>query len=258
MEDRKTEAAKSVEKWKRDVETSYDNQSADYDVLRSKHLNAQFFFDVSYRRIDELLGELPESAVHIEMPVGTGRFAFYLREHGREHKIIGLDVSEGMLKVARKIGYEEHRNVPLSYGDAFQLPLADNSVDALTSLRFFHLFPTSMWPVLLEEMYRVLRPGGFLIAEMRNIFRFGAWALIKEYRDRWFNDDQPHSFIVPHRVKTYFRDWDILEARGVGLDGLAQLSVVAPGVALKLTRVSNYSPFKYVTKELVIKARKPV
>jgi hypothetical protein len=43
----------------------------------------------------------------------------------------------------------------------------------------------------------------------------------------------------------------------VGLDGLPHLSALSPSLAHRLSRLGRYWPLKYVTKEIVIKARKP-
>jgi len=189
--------------------------------------------------------------------VGTGRFLFYLRDRGRTHEMLGIDLSPGMLNVCRQRGHERGESLPLTFGDAFRLPLDDNSIDVLSSLRFFHLFPVGHWGKILKEMFRVLKPGGILLIDVRNLFRFGLWGIAKEYRDRWLHKDQPHAFLVPGKLRSLFRDWEQVQTVGVGLDGLAQLSTVSPGVARRLTRLGRYSPWKFIAKELVVKARKP-
>jgi len=191
------------------------------------------------------------------MPVGTGRFLFYLRDRGRRHRMIGLDIAPGMIRVTKENSERRKETLPLSFGDAFALPLADNSVDVLTSLRFFHLFPRQYWPALLAEMQRVLRPGGFLITEMRNLFRGVAGAVVKEYRDRLLRHDQAHSFIWPHQVGRYFAGWTRVQARGAGLDGLDMLAESAPRFCRKAHEITRFAPWRYLSKELLIKAHKP-
>ena len=123
-------------------------------------------------------------------------------------------------------------------------------------MRFFHLMPRRYWPALLVEMHRVLRPGGFLIAEMRNPLRGGVVARAVECRDQWFRGAQPHAYVWPHEVSRLFKDWEQIETRGAGLDGLAQLSTILPRTAQRLHGLARHAPFRYLTRELVVKAHK--
>lgn len=251
------ESAERFLDWKKDVGEHYTLEARTYDERRSAHLNARFFFEVSYSVLDELLGDVPEDSIHLDMPVGTGRFLFYLRDRGRTHNMLGIDISPGMLNMCRGRAQERGEQLPVMFGDAFRLSLADNSIDVLSSLRFFHLFPVGHWKDILAEMFRVLKPGGVLLVDLRNIFRFGAWGMVKEWRDRWFHADQPHGFLVPSRLRSLFSDWDVTQTVGVGLDGLPQLSTISPDLAWRLSRLGRHRPWKYITKELIVRAQKP-
>ena len=237
---------------------SYTRQSSNYDAQRTISVSGRFFFEVAYQTIDEMIGPTSEDTVHVDMPCGTGRFLFYLRDRGRTHKMFGVDLSPGMLRTCQHKARERSKTVSLVMGDAFRLPLANDSVDILTSMRFFHLFPRRYWPTILAEMHRVIRPGGFLIAEMRNLFRGVAGALYVEYRDRWFHGGRRRSYVWPHQVRSLFRRWSCVESRGVGLDGLARLSTVAPGPARRLHGLTRYPLCRHLAKELVVKAYKPL
>jgi SAM-dependent methyltransferase len=123
-------------------------------------------------------------------------------------------------------------------------------------MRFFHLLPKAYWPVVLAEMYRVVRPGGFLIAELRNLFRGIAGGLFVEYRDRWLRAGRRRSYVWPHEVSGLFKDWAHIDTRGAGLDGLGRLSAIAPTPARRLHRITRYYPWQYLAKELFVKAYK--
>ncbi|MGB3302814.1 MAG: class I SAM-dependent methyltransferase [Gordonia sp. (in: high G+C Gram-positive bacteria)] len=74
-------------------------------------------------------------------------------------RYIGLDYSMPMLAQAQS----RHRLPRISYvrGDAHFLPVADNSIDTVMCLAALYLIPNPL-PVL-DEMARVLKPGGELI-----------------------------------------------------------------------------------------------
>lgn len=236
---------------------SYTKQSATYDARRTVNVNGRFFFEAAYQAIDEMIGPTDEGTLHVDMPVGTGRFLHYLRDRGRTHRMMGIDLSPGMLETCRQKTRQRGEVIQLARADAFRLPLTDNSVDVLTSMRFFHLFPRRYWPALLEEMHRVIRPGGFVIAELRNQLRGVAGAWIVEHRDRWFRGGRRRSYTWPHQVARLFRVWGRIETRGAGLDGLGRLSTVAPRSAHRLHGLTRSSPWRYLAKELLIKAHKP-
>lgn len=90
----------------------------------------------------------------LDLACGTGDFIEILRDAGAE--AVGLDFSRGMLGGAQKrLG-----DVQLVQADALRLPFADGSFAGATSgfaLRNFLAIP----PVL-EELARVIRPGGSL------------------------------------------------------------------------------------------------
>jgi ubiquinone/menaquinone biosynthesis C-methylase UbiE len=235
---------------------TYDRKAGEYDSDRSVNAAADFYFDMSYRAIGELIGRTDAQTLHVDMPVGTGRFFFYLRDRGWRHRMVGIDISRGMLGVCREAAKRRGDRIELTIGDAFRLPLDSNSVDILTGLRLFHLFPNDLWPSVLAEMRRVLRPGGVLITEMRNAIRGKACRLlVKAFRDRRIT--HPHSYVAPHRAGWLFRDWTDVTMRGVGLDGLHKVYLAAPAVGRRLNALQACWPVRYLSKTLLVKAHKP-
>lgn len=256
MSERASQRKLDVGKLKKSLQHEYSVTAARYDARRSVSSRVLGYFERSYATVDLLIGPTSAQTIHLDLPVGTGRFVRYLRAHGRTHRIIGVDVAPGMLEEARRACASDPAT-SICFGDAFALQLPDASVDVLTSLRFFHLFPRQLWPAILAEMHRVLVPGGLLILDLRNALRGLAWAMIKEYRDRWLHDDRPHSFIAPHQVAGVFARWTGLRSRGVGLDGVHWMTALAPGLASRLEDIAGTSALRHLTKELVVAVRKP-
>ncbi|NLG44971.1 class I SAM-dependent methyltransferase [Gordonia sp. (in: high G+C Gram-positive bacteria)] len=77
---------------------------------------------------------------------------------GRGH-YVGLDFSAPMLAEAARV--HDHPRITFIRGDAHHLPLTADSFDTATCLAALYLIPDPL-PVL-DEMFRVLRPGGELI-----------------------------------------------------------------------------------------------
>lgn len=81
---------------------------------------------------------------------------------GPDGRVIGCDISEGMLEVARLKPPLDEDCAPIEYrqAPADALPLEDGSVDVLLCQQGFQFFPDRSAAV--HEMRRVLRPGGRL------------------------------------------------------------------------------------------------
>lgn len=111
--------------------------------------------------------EALEGKTVLDLGCGAGRDVFVLAQLvGPRGRVIGLDMTEEQLDVARKtmawhterFGYAEP-NVQLHQGYIEDLSfLADRSVDVVVSNCVVNLSPDK--PRVLSEVYRVLAPGG--------------------------------------------------------------------------------------------------
>lgn len=233
----------------------YDHNAPRYDNDRAVGPQIRYYFDVSYQTLGKWIGPTAPSTLHVDMPVGTGRFFLHLRKNGWTHRMLGLDISRGMVSQCQKEAAQRGQVIHLSLGDAFSLPLENDSVDILSSLRLFHLFPEHYWPDLIAEMRRVVRPGGFLITEFRNMIRGKACTLLgKSFRNR--RREHPHYFLAPHKVGALFGDWRRIESRGIGMDGSQRAARIAPLLGRGLYRLEQFRPFCYLSKTLLVKAYK--
>jgi len=107
-----------------------------------------------------------QSPLVLDVAVGTGRLPDALFKHAYFHgRIIGLDLSTKMLRIAaQKLGEDQNR-LSLLRAPAEQVPFDDNSFDVVTCLESLEFMPDSK--VVISELARVLRPGGLLLITNR-------------------------------------------------------------------------------------------
>jgi SAM-dependent methyltransferase len=107
---------------------------------------------------DLLLGQLASAPGDaLEIGVGTGRISLPLAEAGA--RIVGVDLSPAMLERLR--AKDPARMVPVLVGDASALPFPGRSFGAVLACHVLHL--VADWVAVVEEVRRVLRPGGVLL-----------------------------------------------------------------------------------------------
>ena len=92
----------------------------------------------------------------LDVATGTGQQAFAFAEKAGE--VVGVDLSEAMLRVARR--RNRFTNVSFQQADAAELPFEDGSFDASCVSFALHEMPSSVRERVVREMARVTRPGG--------------------------------------------------------------------------------------------------
>ena len=102
----------------------------------------------------------------LDVATGTGRLPKALLSHARFNgHIIGIDLSRKMLLQAADNLADESDWVDLMYAPAENLPFVDASFDVVTCLEALEF--VSDLKAVLQEMVRVLRPGGLLLVTNR-------------------------------------------------------------------------------------------
>lgn len=145
---------------KEQVASMFNNISGTYDFLN--HFMS-LGIDMIWRKmaIRELLANKPETI--LDVATGTGDFAFEAIKILKPAKIIGVDISEGMLGIAeekiRKRGMQDVFEIRL--GDSEKLLFDNDTFDAVTvafGVRNFEDLEKG-----LSDMLRVLKPGGKVV-----------------------------------------------------------------------------------------------
>ena len=144
---------------KKQVEQMFDNISGNYDGLNRV---ISLGTDVKWRKKVVAMVEATNPDSILDIATGTGDLAIQMVKTGAK-RIVGLDLSEGMLKVGRKKISEKNLDsrIEMIQGDSENLPFEENSFDAITvafGVRNFETLEKG-----LEEIFRVLKPGGIFV-----------------------------------------------------------------------------------------------
>jgi len=143
---------------KKQVTHMFNNIARSYDLLNH---SLSFGMDNLWRKIAvKKLTNNPENI--LDIATGTADFAISAAKYTNA-QIIGIDISEGMLKVGNeKIAKKKlKQKINLQLADSEDLPFKTNSFDGVTAgfgvRNFEHLQKG------LEEMYRVLKSDGIVV-----------------------------------------------------------------------------------------------
>jgi ubiquinone/menaquinone biosynthesis C-methylase UbiE len=97
----------------------------------------------------------------LDVGCGTGRFLDSVKQVWPRLQITGLDMSDAYIRHAKRHLRRSRTNFIV--GKAEEIPLPDNSQDAVTSTFLFHELPPKIRRITLRECARVLKPGGRLV-----------------------------------------------------------------------------------------------
>lgn len=164
------ESAAATRRW-------WDADADDYHAEHGEFLGVRDFVwcPEGLREQDaELLGDV-RGARALEVGCGSAPCSRWLAEHGA--RVVGLDVSAGMLRHARTAAAATGTVVPLVQAGAERLPFAEMSFDVACSAFGAVPFVADSMAVM-REVARVLRPGG-------------RWVFAVNHPVRWIFPDDP-------------------------------------------------------------------
>jgi ubiquinone/menaquinone biosynthesis C-methylase UbiE len=104
----------------------------------------------------------PGAASLLDIGCGTGAFLREVKRNFPRLAVTGLDLSEPYLAVARR-RLADWSRVALVPGAAEATPFPDASFDAVSCIYLFHELPPRVRRAVVDEIGRVLKPGGVLV-----------------------------------------------------------------------------------------------
>ncbi|WP_297515254.1 methyltransferase domain-containing protein [Thermococcus sp.] len=142
----------------------------------------------------------------LDLGCGTGNYTLELKMRGFD--VIGLDASEGMLRIARSKGLNCVK------GDAYSLPFPDESFDLVLSVTMFEFIHEP--EKVLREIHRVLKPGGEVLIGTMN--GRSLWFLFKRLKSLLIETAYRYArFYTPKELEELLRNagFEKVESAGV-------------------------------------------
>jgi len=129
---------------------------------------------------------LPEGEGRRFLEVGCNWGRWCVAAARRGYEVVGVDPSLNALRAARRVA--ERLGVDATYvvADARHLPFPDDSFDAVFSYSVFQHFAREDAVASFAEIGRVVRPGGFSLIQMANLY--GLRSLWNQLRERRFRE----------------------------------------------------------------------
>jgi SAM-dependent methyltransferase len=144
------------------VALTYDWIARRYDAVKRFVPRYESWF-VAIPLMESLAGV--QQPLILDVATGTGRLPLDLMRERFSGRIVGLDLSRGMLRQARAKLRPYGDRVSLIWQNASRLPFDEGMFDAVTCLEAVEFLPNPR--AALAEMVRVLRPGGVLLVTNR-------------------------------------------------------------------------------------------
>ena len=207
---------------KEEVAEMFNNISGSYDFLN------RFFslgIDVIWRKkaLQQVKKSQPD--VILDMATGTADFAILAARQGIGNKIIGMDISAGMIEVGNKKIHQQNLQqvISLRIADSESIPLNDASVDVCMvafGVRNFQDLQQG-----LKEIFRVLKPHGRIVVlefskptvlPVKWLFGF-YFKILMPFVGRWISKDKRAYSYLPESVDAFPCGEDFLnQLRGAG------------------------------------------
>lgn len=184
------------------VEAMFDNIAPTYDTLNHR---LSLHIDKLWRKKSIGIIEPYKPETILDVASGTGDMAILAAEKTSAKKIIGADISDGMLEIGRKKVEQKNLSNTIEFRqeDCLSLSFQDNTFDAVIAA--FGIRNFANLEKGLSEMYRVMKKGGHLsIVEltrpvtfpMRQLFSIYSHTILPFYGRLLSKDKGAYSYLT--------------------------------------------------------------
>lgn len=155
----------------------------------------------------DMVAATPDAGMWLDLGCGTGWIHEVLQTKAYHRHLVGIDISEGMLRFAR------HKQMTVVMGDAENLPFKSNSFDGILAKGVLHHLQDIRSSV--GELYRVLKPGGFVVLADPNRSPLRALKYILMHREKHFSPLH-HSIHQTAYIRQFKPNFDIIDFKYFG------------------------------------------
>lgn len=170
-----------------------DEEKEYYSIVKRAFEVLAPFYDIVTRPISGVRNRVVEFANAgkglkiLDVATGTGKQAFAFARKG--YGVIGVDMSEAMLKVAQR--ENKYGNAEFEVADATHLRFSDDSFDVSCISLALHDMPHTIREKVLKEMVRVTKANGQVIIvdyslPVNRVRRFFIYHFIKLYEGKYY------------------------------------------------------------------------
>ena len=194
-----------------------------------------------------LLGSIGGQLV-LDVGCGTGRGFEDLAQSGA--RLVGTDASVDMLGEASR-AYPAGQSPLLAAAYAQHLPFVDGAFDTVVSLNFLHLFSVETQRQMVQEMKRVVKPGGRLVLEFDNALHGGLVGPFKRWTERERGS-------LPGEIRTVLGDdCEVTRCRGAVYPVIWRVLSRFPRFGAAIERLAYLPGVRHLAHRLYYEVRKP-
>lgn len=155
--------------------------SGDYQYRAWKNgFLPQRFWHANKFALLTLIGKFSPNDSVLDAGCGSGNTSFYLAS--KVKKVIGFDQNQASITFANSLTKKEKlTNLEFLHGDLAHLPFSKQTFNQVILLEVVEHLTFSQYQKIIAEIYRVLKPNGYLYLTTPNVFSF--WPLLEKFLD---------------------------------------------------------------------------
>ena len=157
--------------------------------LEKQFVNQERKAKRNIKKVNQCLEQIDLQKIHqvLELGCGTGAVSAYLANN-YQMNVYGTDFDPEQIEIAKKL-FQENDHLHFMVEDASNLNFEFISFDLVLSQNVFHHIPA--WETAVQEVVRVLRPGGYLIwldLAFPRLIKYIVQPFVKNYAVYTFDD----------------------------------------------------------------------
>ena len=237
------------------VQVDYTGMSVSYDEHRFHGRKNRYLEMIRQRIVLKQVGAGGRDRKVLDVGCGTGRGLGYLVAGGFRD-LTGLDYTQAMLDRAReKLDKQLPSNtITLQQGDAFALPYEPESHDLVISLNFIHLFALKTQKEVMQQLYKVCKPGGRVVVEFENLHHGICMSRAKEQE---MNSETTLLNTYDDMKELFPSDmFDSVNISGTDIPIIHRIFRFMPPIGAMAESLLHFAPFNRCGGRFVVSARR--